>query len=108
MGLMYNPNRMLATRLKGKSSLKLHRDLNTESGRHARQGGAGPFQGSPRERTDSVKQQADKPGRPVGHALPDPIPDTPEHVMRRLPGAQPKRRDEWDCVQRARRGRERN
>lgn len=85
MGLMYNPSHMLATGLQGEASMKLQRDLADIA----------------RKRRDSVKQQADKPG----HPLPDPLPDTPENVMRRLPGTPPRHRDEWDCVQRSGRGR---
>ena len=72
----------------------------------AAKGGADPFQRrAPEERRDSVKRQADKPrrprGRPVEHRAPDPIPDTPENVMRRLLGGPPRRRDEWDYVRRS-------
>ena len=51
-----------------------------------------------------MKEQADKPkrprGRPVKYPMPDPIPDTPENVMRALLGAPPRRENDWDYIKR--------
>ncbi len=43
----------------------------------------------------------DKPKRPRGRPekpLPNPIPDTPENVMRAILNTPPKRDDEWDYL----------
>ena len=40
-------------------------------------------------------------GRPVEKKMPDPIPDTPENVMRALLETPPKRDDEWDYLKQA-------
>ena len=38
-------------------------------------------------------------GRPVEHKLPDPIPDTPENIMKAFLKTPPKKREEWKFVQ---------
>ena len=45
----------------------------------------------------------DKPKRPCGRPqkpMPDPIPDTPENIMRAVLKTQPKKDDEWDYLKR--------
>lgn len=37
-------------------------------------------------------------GRPVEYPMPEPIPDTPENIMKALLGTPPKKRDEWRFV----------
>ncbi|MCY4393605.1 MAG: hypothetical protein OXC10_00500 [Rhodospirillaceae bacterium] len=44
---------------------------------------------------DTPKRQR---GRPVERPMPDPIPDTPENIMRALLETPPKRDDEWDYL----------
>ena len=39
-------------------------------------------------------------GRPVEKTMPDPIPDTPENIMRALLETPPKRDDEWEYLKR--------
>ena len=41
-----------------------------------------------------------KRGRPVEKPEPDPIPDSPENVLRSLVTAPPRREDEWDYLKR--------
>ena len=43
-----------------------------------------------------------KRGRPVEKPEPDPIPDSPENVLRALMTAPPRREDEWDYLRQAR------
>ena len=38
-------------------------------------------------------------GRPVEHKLPDPIPDTPENIMKAFLKTPPRKREEWKFVQ---------
>ena len=38
-------------------------------------------------------------GRPAKRAMPDPIPDTPENVMRAIVNTPPKSEDEWRYLQ---------
>ena len=38
-------------------------------------------------------------GRPVEHKLPDPIPDTPENIMKAFIKTPPRKREEWKFVQ---------
>ena len=38
-------------------------------------------------------------GRPVEHKLPEPIPDTPENIMKAFLKTPPKKREEWKFVQ---------
>ncbi len=42
-----------------------------------------------------------KRGRPVQYAMPDPIPDTPENIMRALLSAPPRRENDWDYSRRS-------
>ena len=42
-------------------------------------------------------------GRPVTRTMPDPIPDTPENIMRALVGTPPKKKGEWDYLKRSKR-----
>ena len=42
-----------------------------------------------------------KRGRPVKYAMPDPIPDTPESIMRALLSAPPRRENDWDYIRRS-------
>ncbi len=42
-----------------------------------------------------------KRGRPVKYAMPDPIPDTPENIMRALLSAPPRRENDWDYIRRS-------
>lgn len=37
-------------------------------------------------------------GRPVEKPMPEPIPDTPENIMRALLATPPKREDEWEYL----------
>ena len=37
-------------------------------------------------------------GRPVEKPMPEPIPDTPENIMRAILNTPPKRDDEWDYL----------
>ena len=49
-----------------------------------------------------MKKTAQKPKRPQGRPprpLPEPIPDTPENIMRALLATPPKKREEWDFMQ---------
>ncbi len=39
-------------------------------------------------------------GRPVEKEWPDPIPDSPENIMRAILATPPKRDDEWDYLKR--------
>lgn len=34
-------------------------------------------------------------GRPVEHPMPEPIPDTPENIMRAIVNTPPKKREDW-------------
>ena len=45
-----------------------------------------------------------KRGRPVKYAMPGPIPDTPENIMRALLSAPPRRENDWDYIRRSGRG----
>ena len=38
-------------------------------------------------------------GRPVKHKLPDPIPDTPENIMKAFLKTPPRKRKDWKFVQ---------
>jgi len=38
-------------------------------------------------------------GRPAKRTMPDPIPDTPENIMRAVLNTPPKRDDEWRYLQ---------
>ena len=38
-------------------------------------------------------------GRPVEHKLPEPIPDTPENIMKAFLKTPPRKREEWKFVQ---------
>ena len=42
-----------------------------------------------------------KRGRPVERPMPEPIPDTPENIMRAILTTPPKRDDEWEYLKRA-------
>ena len=46
--------------------------------------------------TESKKQPR---GRPVEHKLPDPIPDTPENIMKAFLKTPPRKREDWKFVQ---------
>lgn len=46
--------------------------------------------------TDTPKRG---PGRPIERPLPEPIPDTPENIMRAVLATPPKRDDEWRYLQ---------
>ena len=37
-------------------------------------------------------------GRPVKHPMPEPIPDTPENILRAVLATPNKREDEWDYL----------
>ena len=39
-----------------------------------------------------------KRGRPLKRVMPEPIPDTPENIMRSILNTPPKKRDEWDYL----------
>ena len=41
-----------------------------------------------------------KRGRPVAKPMPEPIPDTPENIMRALLATPPRAEDEWDYLRR--------
>ena len=44
----------------------------------------------------SDEQRAKKPrGRPVEYPMPDPIPDTPENIMKAFLGTPPRKRSDW-------------
>ena len=43
-------------------------------------------------------------GRPIEKEWPEPIPDTPENIMRALLATPPKREEEWEYLKRAREG----
>ena len=45
--------------------------------------------------TDNPKRQR---GRPVEKPLPDPIPDTPENIMRAILNTPPKKDEDWDYL----------
>ena len=46
-----------------------------------------------------MTKPAPKPrGCPVKHKMPDPIPDTPENIMRALVNAPPRDPDDWDYL----------
>jgi len=53
-----------------------------------------------------VKKATNKPkpkqprGRPIKYPVPEPIPDTPENVMRALLGAAPRLENDWDYIKR--------
>ena len=47
-------------------------------------------------KTDAPKKPR---GRPVEHKLPDPIPDTPENIMKAFLKTPPRKREEWKFVQ---------
>ena len=38
-------------------------------------------------------------GRPVKHSLPEPIPDTPENIMKAFVDTPPRKREDWKFVQ---------
>ena len=38
-------------------------------------------------------------GRPVEHPLPEPIPDTPENIMKAFVSTPPRKREDWKFVQ---------
>ena len=44
------------------------------------------------------------PGRPVEKEMPEPIPDTPENVMRALLRGKPRAKDDWDYLRREKSG----
>ena len=47
----------------------------------------------------SDEQRAKKPrGRPVEHPMPDPIPDTPENIMKAFLRTPPRKRSDWEFV----------
>lgn len=48
--------------------------------------------------TDTPKRPV---GRPVEKEMPEPIPDTPENIMRSLLATPPKRRGDWDYLKQA-------
>ena len=37
-------------------------------------------------------------GRPVEHPMPEPIPDTPENIMRAIVNTPPKKREDWSYL----------
>ena len=41
------------------------------------------------------------PGRPVEKQMPEPIPDTPENIMRALLETPPRKKDDWDYLKEA-------
>ena len=45
-------------------------------------------------------------GRPVEHKLPEPIPDTPENIMKAFLKTPPKKREEWKFIQNRERGKD--
>ncbi len=46
-------------------------------------------------------------GRPVTYPIPEPIPDTPENIMKAILATPPKGRDEWKFMQERKRKRAR-
>ena len=48
-----------------------------------------------------MKDEAEKPkrGRPVKYPLPEPIPDTPENIMKAFIKTPPRERGDWKFVQ---------
>ncbi len=38
-------------------------------------------------------------GRPVKHSMPEPIPDTPENIMKAFLDTPPRKREDWKFVQ---------
>ena len=46
-----------------------------------------------------TKESEQPRGRPVEHKLPEPIPDTPENIMKALLNTPPRKREDWKFVQ---------
>ena len=47
----------------------------------------------------SSQSNPPKRGRPVKHAMPEPIPDTPENIMKAFLKTPPRKREDWKFVQ---------
>ena len=45
-----------------------------------------------------MEKEKPKRGRPVKRSMPEPIPDTPENIMRSILNTPPKKRDKWDYL----------
>ena len=46
-----------------------------------------------------TKKPENRRGRPVEHKLPEPIPDTPENIMKAFLKTPPRKRGDWKFVQ---------
>ena len=51
--------------------------------------------------TDSKKKQQESKsrGRPPDYPMPEPIPDTPENIMKAILATPPRKREDWKFVQ---------